>query len=143
MTPKKAKCVTKAALLNLQETIGEHLEDFSEHQQVTFKQAWDCQCRAKYRTSTFYITMKILKIPIKRHPIIDWFNTELAIYPNKWLDVQFVKLVKNLPTRLKDSQDILKQLITIGYLPPGTRIFYSRRKFQCIQTSIHMMISKR
>ena len=66
--------------------------------------------------------MKILKNPMKIRLVTDCFNTEMSVY-SKWLDIQFEKLVKHLPTRLKDSQDLLRQLIALGYLPQRTRFF--------------------
>ena len=75
-----------------------------------------------YRVPCFYILMKIQKFPWKTRPVTDCFGSVTAIY-SKWLDYWMGELCKNLPTKLRDSQDLLDRIKTLGHLPHGARLF--------------------
>ena len=75
-----------------------------------------------YCVPCFYILMKIKKFPWKTRPVTDCFGSVTAIY-SKWLDYWMGELCKNLPTKLRDSQDLLDRIKTLGHLPHGARLF--------------------
>ena len=90
-----------------------------------FKRAFDFRKRWKF--SRFYLTMKIHKTPTASRPVTDCYGTFMSIF-SKWLDVKLECLVENVPSRLKDSMDLIRQLQALGYLPPGARLFTADAK---------------
>ena len=78
--------------------------------------------KRNYRIPCFYVLIKLLKDPWMTRPVTDCLGSVTAIY-SKWLDHWMAKLVEHLPTRLKDSQDLLARIAKLGRLPPNARIF--------------------
>ena len=66
--------------------------------------------------------MKIQIFSLKTRPVTDCYGSVIAIY-SKWLDYWMGELCKNLPTKLRDSQDLLDRIKTLGHLPHGARLF--------------------
>lgn len=70
----------------------------------------------------FRMSLKAHKTPWKMRPIVCCAGTFLNGL-SKWLDFQLRELKQFIPSYLKDSNDLLRQLKSLGHLPPNARLF--------------------
>ena len=74
------------------------------------------------KPAKFRMSLKAHKTPWKMRPIVCCTGT-LINYLSRWLDHQLQKLRPLIATYLKDSHDLLRQLKSLGPLPPNARLF--------------------
>ena len=74
-----------------------------------------------YRIPTFYGLIKIHKQPWKIRPVVSCCGSLLARL-STWVDFHLQKLKKFIPSYIKDSEDLQRQLTSLR-IPPNTRIF--------------------
>jgi len=101
----------------LNETRLHHRDDLTVAENNYFIRA----AKLEYRIPQFYLTIKIHKQPWKTRPIISCINSYLNVF-SKWLDYRFKELIKNSPTYVKDSFQILHELKELQ-LPPEAKLF--------------------
>lgn len=76
----------------------------------------------QHRTPMFYMTPKVHKQPVKFRPVVSCINSFNAIF-STWLDFKMKSLLHCIPTYLKDSNDLLKQIKSLPPLPPNAKLF--------------------
>ena len=75
-----------------------------------------------HRTPLFYLIPKVQKQPIKFRPVVSCCGSFNAVF-STWLDFSMKKLLKCIPSYLRDSSHILQELNNLPPLPPNARIF--------------------
>jgi len=78
--------------------------------------------RGKFRRPTFYILFKIHKIPWATRPVVSCCGSLLAAL-STWIDVQLQKIRHLIPGYLKDSDALIRILLSLQDLPPHAKIF--------------------
>jgi hypothetical protein len=76
----------------------------------------------RHRTPLFYIIPKVQKQPVKFRPVVSCVGSFNAVF-STWLDYTMKKLLKTIPSYLRDSNHILQELQNLPHLPPKARIF--------------------
>ena len=83
----------------------------------------------------FRMSLKAHKKPWKMRPIVCCAGTFMNCL-SKWLNYQLQKLKRFVPSYLKDSGELLKDLQALGRLPPTARLFTAdaNSMYTCIDT---------
>ena len=90
-----------------------------DHKDSFFFAHWE---ENKFKIPCAYLTMKIHKKPIKSRLIIDIKNRFMSTL-SRWADYYLQMVLKLIPQKLRDSQDLLNRLKAKSPFPPGTKIF--------------------
>ena len=90
----------------------------SEGEQTYFKRL----LRQKNRTAQFYLTCKIHKTPWKTRPVVAACGTIIAGL-STWIDYWLQKVAKTVPTYLKDSKILKKDMEKLGKIEKNAIIF--------------------
>lgn len=108
---------TTKRLRYLRET---HESQLSTAEQEYFKRSF--QPNMNRKIPQFYITFKVHKQPTATRPIVSCVGSALNVY-SKWLDYHMKMLVEQVPTYLRDSNQLLQETTSLGPLPQGSKIF--------------------
>ena len=108
-------CQTKTSLQRLYRS---HKTKLSPAERQYFERSFP----ETHRNPMFYIIPKVQKEPVKYRPVVSCINSFNAIF-STWLDYKMKQLLHCIPTYLKDSSDLLKDLEALPQLPENARIF--------------------
>ena len=76
----------------------------------------------KHRTPMFYMIPKVHKNPVSYRPVVSCINNFNAVF-SKWLDFKMKSLLSCIPTYLKDSNALLKDIENLPKLPANAKLF--------------------
>jgi len=75
----------------------------------------------QHRTPIFYGMPKVHKTPLKLRPVVSCINSFNSIF-STWLDFKMKQLLPLIPSYIKDSRDLLKEIQTL-HIPSDAKIF--------------------
>ena len=75
----------------------------------------------QHRTPIFYGMPKVHKTPLKLRPVVSCINSFNSIF-STWLDFRMKQLLPLIPSYIKDSRDLLKEIQTL-HIPSDAKIF--------------------
>ncbi len=113
-TAKNRMLHTKNLLINAFKTNKSLL---SQAETIYFERSF----KNHHRIPIFYGMPKIHKNPLKLRPVVSCVNSFNSIYSN-WLDFKMKELLPLIPSYIKDSKDLLKELQTLQ-IPPHAKLF--------------------
>jgi hypothetical protein len=100
------------------------IETFEAHRHILSQPEIDYFTRSFeeiHRIPIFYGLPKVHKTPIKMRPVVSCVNSFGSIFIT-WLDFQMKRLIPLIPSYLKNSSDLIKDLKTL-HLPPIAKLF--------------------
>ena len=118
MPPPEANKYLRETKNNLQSLYRHHKAKLG----IAERQYFERSFTESHRNPMFYIVPKVQKEPIKYRPVVSCVNSFNAIF-STWLDFKMKQLLHCIPTYLKDSNDLLKDLAALPELPENARIF--------------------
>ena len=118
MPPPEANKYLRETKNNLQSLYRHHKAKLG----IAERQYFERSFTESHRNPMFYIVPKVQKEPIKYRPVVSCVNSFNAIF-STWLDFKMKQLLHCIPTYLKDSNDLLKDLAALPILPENARIF--------------------
>ena len=116
---------TNSELKELLNTYGPSLP---EYEQIYFDRLLKHEPN---RMKQFYLTIKVHKNN-KSRPVVSCCGSFIEGF-STWLDYKMKPLRKLVPTDLRDSYQVLKELQDLGDLPPNARLFTADASFNVYQ----------
>ncbi len=124
LTPTYLQLSPEMASLRITQTKKLLIDAFQAHRHRLTKPETDFFTRSfnnQHRNPVFYGMPKIHKNPILLRPVVSCVNSFPSIF-STWLDFQMKKLLHLIPSYIKNSTDLIKDLQTIN-LPAGAKLF--------------------
>ena len=118
MPPLEANVYLSQTRKSLQSLYRTHSSKLS----IAERQYFERSFTETHRNPMFYIIPKVQKQPVKYRPVVSCVKSFNAIF-STWLDFKMKALLQCIPTYLKDSNDLLKDLSSLPKLPPSARLF--------------------
>jgi hypothetical protein len=106
---------TELALRNL---ITDNWDDLSPWEQDYFERSYNLE----HRMPQFYILAKVHKKPWSTRPVVSCVGSFNEIF-SKWIDDKMKLLLPLTTTYLRDSNQVLNEIRSLGALPTGAKLF--------------------
>jgi hypothetical protein len=113
-TARKKLTETRDLLI---QTYNRHKHSLTEAEIQYFSRSF----KQQHRTPIFYGLPKVHKKPIKLRPVVSCINSFTSVFSN-WLDYRMKQLLHPIPSYIKDSRDLLKELKSLT-IPKGAKLF--------------------
>jgi hypothetical protein len=119
LTATQAASMIEETSDDLKNILHDHWDNLDLWERDYFKRSFI----EDHRTPQFYLTAKVHKKPNwSTRPVVSCVGSFNEIF-SKWIDDKMKSLLHLSTTHLKDSNQVLDDLHSLGTLPPGTKIF--------------------
>eukprot|EP00978_Attheya_sp_CCMP212_P024124 scaffold75400_cov53-Attheya_sp.AAC.1 len=102
----------------LRDLIEEHYDDLAPWEQDYFNRSYDLE----HWMPQFYLTAKVHKKPWSTRPVVSCVGSFNEIF-SKWIDDKMKLLLPVTTTYLRDSNQVLEEIRSLGSLPTGAKLF--------------------
>jgi hypothetical protein len=124
LTPFYLQLTPEMATQRITQTKQLLIDTFQTYRHLLTKPETDFFTRSfnnQHRNPIFYGMPKIHKKPIQLRPVVSCINSFPSIF-STWLDFRMKELLHLIPSYIKNSTDLIKDLQTIN-LPAGAKLF--------------------